>query len=130
MNRLLASRSFYRVGFVLYALLLFILTHWPRLNVPGPEAGSDKLAHFLAFFLWTALAIAAGLFGRWNSRRNILLATLLAIAYGTIDETSQLIPAFERQFSFLDMAANAAGAALASALAMMVIRPFTDSDDS
>ncbi len=130
MNRLLANRSLWRAGFVLYALLLFILTHWPRLNPPGAEAGSDKLAHFLAFFLWTALAIAAGLFGRWNSRRNILLATLLAIAYGILDETSQIIPAFERQFSFLDMAANAAGTALASALAMMVIRPFTDSDDS
>ena len=126
----LAHRSLWRAAFAIYAVLLFTLTHWPRLAPPGAEAGSDKLAHFLAFFLWTALAIAAGFFGEWRSRRNVLLATALAIAYGTLDETSQLIPAFQRQFSLLDMAANAGGALSASALALMVIRPSTDSNDS
>lgn len=130
MNALLARRALWRAAFGVYAVVLFTLTHWPRLNPPGAQAGSDKLAHFVAFFLWTGLAIAAGLFGPWNARRNVLLATLLALAYGTIDETSQLVPAFDRQFSLFDMAANAAGVLAASALALMVIRPSPDKSGS
>lgn len=119
----LLDLKLWRVAFAIYVLTLLVLTHWPRLNPPGVEAGSDKLAHFLAYALWTGLAIGAGLFGPRTSRRNLLTATAVALVWSALDETSQLIPIFERHFSLLDMAANLAGVAAASALAMMVIRP-------
>jgi len=119
----LLSIRLWRAAFAVYVLALLVLTHWPRLNPPGAQAGSDKVAHFVAYALWTWLAIGAGLFGPRTSRRNLLLAAALAAAWSALDETSQLIPIFDRQFSVLDMAANLGGVLAASALAMMVIRP-------
>ncbi len=113
----------FRAVFFFYALAVLVATHWPRLSVPGAQAGSDKLAHFAAFFLWTLLAFAAGLFAPAFSRRNTLLSVVLALVYGTLDELSQLIPVFGRQFAVADTLANAAGVGAAYALARMVIRP-------
>jgi len=115
-----------RVFFGLYAAAVLVATHWPRLQVPGAQVNSDKLAHFGAFFLWTLLATAAALFGPAPSRRNIRGAALLALAYSLADECSQLVPAFGRQFSLLDAAANAAGVAAAYALARTIARTTSD----
>jgi len=113
----------FRWLFGLYALALVVATHWPRLGVPGAEAGSDKLIHFVAFFLWTALAFAAAIVRPPLSRRSLALTTLLAAGYASIDEAAQLIPALERQFSVWDWFANLGGVGAAYALALIVIRP-------
>jgi VanZ family protein len=112
----------FRTLFALYAAAVLVATHWPRLHVPGAEEGSDKLAHFAAFFLWTLLAFTA-LFPPAFSRRSLNRAALLAGAYAVLDEASQLIPAVERQAGALDGLANVIGVLAAYALAMIVIRP-------
>ena len=113
----------FRWLFGAYALALIIATHWPRLGVPGAAAGSDKVVHFVAFLLWTLLAIAAGLVRPPLSRRSITRTALIAGAYASIDESLQLIPDLERQFSVWDWVANLGGVLAAYALALIVIRP-------
>lgn len=112
----------FRTLFALYAAAVLIATHWPRLHVPGAEAGSDKLAHFAAFFLWTLLAFTA-LFPPAFTRRSLNRSALFAAAYALLDEASQLIPAVGRQASVLDGVANVIGVLAAYTLAMIVIRP-------
>ncbi|MGP1310417.1 MAG: hypothetical protein ACTS27_09495, partial [Phycisphaerales bacterium] len=61
-----------RAGFVVYALTLVTLTHWPRLELPVDVIERpDLVAHLLAFGLLNALLIACGFFGPRLSRRNI-----------------------------------------------------------
>jgi len=118
-----------RAAFFLYAAALLVATHWPRLQVPGAQAQSDKLAHLAAYFIWTLLAVAAGFFGPALSQRNVRYAALLALGYSLADECSQLIPVFGRQFSLLDAAANAGGVAAAYALARTAARTRSDTTD-
>lgn len=115
-------RRAWRLLFAAYAVALVTATHWPRLGVPGGIENSDKVAHFGAFALWTLLATAAGLFGPALTRPNATKTMLLALAYALIDETTQLIPALDRQASLADAAADALGILSAYALARMVIR--------
>lgn len=115
-----------RAVFFLYAAALLVATHWPRLQVPGAQAQSDKLVHLAAYFVWTLLAAAAGFFGPALSARNVRYAALLALAYSLADECSQLIPVFDRQFSLLDAAANAGGVVFAYALARFIARTTSD----
>ncbi len=115
----------FRALFAAYALALVIATHWPRLSVPGAERGSDKVVHFVAFFLWTSAALGAGFFAPALSRRGIARTALLAAAYAILDESLQLIPVLERQASVGDGLVNLGGVATAYALALIVIRPQT-----
>ena len=125
--RLGAHRTTARRAFLLYTAVLLLATHWPRLHVPGAEAvNSDKVFHFGAFGLWTLLAFGAAYFGPALSRRNRLRVLALALGYAAVDETSQLVPAFERQFSVLDLVANLLGVIGAYALATMVARMVPD----
>lgn len=109
-----------RAAFWGYVCLLFLGTHWPRLQAPGPE-GSDKIIHVIAFGLWTALLIGAGFFGPALSLRNIGRAALIAPLYAAVDESSQAIPALHRTAAWDDYAANLTGIALAC-LATLVVR--------
>lgn len=116
----------FRALFAVYALALVVATHWPRLTVPGAARGSDKVLHFVAFFLWASSAYAAGFFGPALSRRSVARTTLLAAGYGLLDESLQLIPALERQASVGDGIVNLGGVAAAYALALILIRPKSD----
>ena len=114
-----------RVAFVIYALTLVTLTHWPRLELPTDIIERpDLVAHLGAFGLFTLLLIAASFFGPSLSRRNILRSALIAAIYAPVDELTQSLPGVNRTTSALDLLANLTGVALATlaALALAKIR--------
>ena len=95
----------------IYWTTLAIFTHWPRLNLGTPdpwESGlpTDKLLHFGAFGLLSALLISAKPAGRKASPFfNVLLAFLIATVYAYVDEFSQVWFA-GREASWADFFAN------------------------
>lgn len=111
MNR----RRMMRGAFAGYAVLLFIGTHWPNLQVRGPVERSDLWVHLIVFGGWAALCASCGFFGRPLSPRNLTLTWLLAVGYACIDEGLQAIPALGRTCAWDDLASNALGISLAIA---------------
>jgi hypothetical protein len=107
-----------RLIFWLYAAILFTATHWPRLEMPGPE-GSDKVIHIGAFGMWMLLAATQGWFGAPVSDRNLLRTMLVAAAYAGTDEGLQAIPFVHRTCALDDYAANAIGIMLATLTLLM-----------
>jgi hypothetical protein len=108
--------SLVRATFFLYALVLFIGTHWPALKINAPGR-PDLLVHAAIFSLWTLLLIACGFFGPVLSRRNILTALPVAIVYAAIDESLQAIPWIRRTAALDDYLMNVTGIVAAAALA-------------
>jgi len=109
--------------FVGYALLLFTLTHWPRLAVPmGPVPRADLLQHLVAFGGWSVLFTACGFFGRWNSGRNIARSAAVGVVYACIDEGLQAVPVINRVFGWDDMLFNVMGIVAGSALVHLIGR--------
>lgn len=123
----LASRSVRRRIFWVYAITLFTLTHWPRLEVkvPGVER-PDLLAHLAVFGLWYLLFFAAAYFGPLggSAARTIAAPWAIAVVYACVDEALQLIPALGRHAAWDDLAANLAGLTLAAAACLMWSRRF------
>jgi len=119
-----------RIAFWVYVPVLFGATHWPSLQIGGP-VGTDKSIHIFAFGLWTALLIAAGLFGPPLSWRNILAACIIAPMYAAIDETTQAIPFLHRSAEFADWFANLKGIATAciGAIALAAVRAHRSTPD-
>ena len=111
-------RRLARTTFWCYAGLLFTATHWPRLELPGPE-GSDKVIHIGAFGTWMLLATACGWFDEPLTDRNILRTLLVAAAYAGADESLQAIPFEHRTAALDDYGANVIGITLAG-LALIV----------
>ena len=109
-----------RLAFWGYAVALFALTHWPKLQLPGPH-NTDKVVHVAVFGMWTALLIAAGFFGRILARRNLATCLVIAPVYAAIDEALQAIPVLHRSAEFADYYANLGGIALAGLAAAAVI---------
>lgn len=112
-----------RLAFWGYAAILFTMTHWPKLQLPGPR-NTDKFVHVAAFGIWTTLLIGAGLFGSALTWRNLAWCLLIAPVYAAIDESSQAIPFIHRSAEFADYYANLGGIALAGvvASAAMILR--------
>lgn len=109
-----------RLAFAAYAVVLFIGTHWPRLNIQGPVPRSDLWVHLGAFGTWCTLVTLCGFFGPRFSRRNLVLSWTLALGYACIDEGLQGIPALGRTCAWDDLACNALGITIAStALALI-----------
>lgn len=107
--------------FLAYVLVLLLMTHWPRLEIPADEIPRpDLLVHVTAFALWTFLCARAAWFGPAGSARNLALAGLVALAYAAIDESSQAIPFVQRHCSWDDFAANTIGVGAGLALATLV----------
>lgn len=98
-----------------YWLSLFLVTHLPRLRIPGDIPQSDKLAHFaayalLAFLLWRfAETYSRPLSASFAPRALVILA-----AYAALDEWLQA--RVGRSADPLDWAADAAGAAATLAI--------------
>ncbi len=116
-------RRLCRFGFVAYAIVLFVATHKPGVQVNVvPGIRLDLLIHMAAFGVWTILL---GLTG-WlpDLRRAAGLAALMAVGvgYAVIDESSQALPIFDRVFDPADMLANALGAAFAALALFSVVR--------
>jgi hypothetical protein len=117
-----------RSAFWCFALLVFVSTHWPNLNVSSERIPRVDLAiHSPTFGMWALLLIGAGYFARgargpiaesrglrgWlaivMTPRNVLRSGFVAIAYAIFDESTQAIPGLGRTAAWDDLAANAAG---------------------
>jgi VanZ family protein len=90
-----------------YWVLLFVATHYPRVQIPGEIPSSDKLAHFGAFgllaFLFWRFARARGQL----TKRFVWIAGAVLIAYAALDEYLQQF--FGRYTDLNDFIANTAG---------------------
>ncbi|HEX8877320.1 MAG TPA: VanZ family protein [Phycisphaerales bacterium] len=119
-----------RLAFAAYAVLLFLGTHWPQLNIQGPVPRSDLWVHLVAFGTWSALVTLCGFFGPRLSARNLLLSWILALGYACLDEGLQGIPALGRTCAWDDLAMNACGITLASLALAALARTRTPRPDA
>lgn len=107
-------------AFIVYALVLVTLTHWPRLELGTAVPRPDIYAHIAAFGLWTALLMATGWLGRPLSARSILLSTIAGVCMGAVDEASQGLPGINRTVDSTDLVANTGGVLLAALIASVI----------
>ena len=107
---------------MVYAALTATATHWPKLELPLPSMRPDILIHMFVFGLWTLACVFAAFFGPALSRRNILLAGLVSLAYSAVDELTQGIPGINRVVGLDDALANAAGVFVAVIACVYVAR--------
>jgi VanZ family protein len=90
----------WQLALVIYWILLFIATHYPRVVIPGELPHSDKLVHFgafggLALLFWFAV------------RPRVLVAAAILIPYAAFDEWLQQ---FVGRFTdLMDFVANTIG---------------------
>ncbi len=98
----------WRTAFWSFAVLLFTLTHWPKLRVPGPE-GTDIVAHMTFFGTWTVLFGLAAWIPERFSGRSLALGFLAGVVYAAFDEGLQAIPALGRTCAWDDYGANVLG---------------------
>ncbi len=101
-----------------YWLAMFVGTHIPNPEaIIGPEV-SDKLLHFVAYFV--LMGLFAGrerlLGARWPAGRTLGRWLLLLTAYAAIDELLQAVPGINRHADLYDALADMAGAFVASIL--------------
>lgn len=104
-----------------YAGFLFMMTHWPALQLPGPGR-PDLVAHLLIFGMWNALLIACGRFGPRLSITNIAICTMIACVYAGFDESLQLVPFINRVAALDDFGANIAGIQTVGVIAVILGR--------
>lgn len=113
-------RSLRLGAFILFALVLFTLTHWPKLRVEGSIPRPDLVAHLVAFGLWAFLLNLSGLMGEPGRAPTAVRAFLVGLVYAAFDELTQMIPGLGRFAGWDDYFANAVGLALGCVLAMGV----------
>lgn len=112
-----------RLGLAIFAIALFLGTHWPSPTPTGRALPvSDKVIHAAGYFIGAVLLLACRFFGPAGSVRNVLWCAGLALAFAGVDEATQAIPALSRTASWGDLAADTAGVALAAALAVVLGR--------
>ncbi|MFM9958887.1 MAG: VanZ family protein [Phycisphaerales bacterium] len=123
LSRVVSSRPA-RVVFALYAVALFIGTHWPQLAIP--MAGRpDLVVHLTIFSIWTVLLFVSGLLGDPRSWRAVALVQVVAAAYACVDEGLQAVPFIRRWFAWDDMMFNTLGVLLGT-LINISLRRFLD----
>lgn len=98
----------WRTAFWCFAALLFTMTHWPKLKVPGPE-GTDIVAHMVSFGTWTVLFGLAAWFPPRFSMRSLVLGLVVGVLYAAVDEGLQAIPALGRTCAWDDYGADVLG---------------------
>lgn len=119
--RWLPPRQLRRAAFWCYAVLLFVATHWPRLELPHVVIErTDIVVHMGAFGLWTLLLIASEYTGLWLSRTSIGRAWLIGIVYCAFDEATQAIPFIRRTAAWDDWAADVGGVTAAVVIALLL----------
>lgn len=118
---LLRHQRILRIGFWIYAILLFTATHWPalELNVPMVER-PDLIIHFGCFGGWYIAFWLAAWIGPPLRVRSIGLAILAAILYAGFDEGLQAIPFVRRHCAWDDFLANCGGVLLAALFALAI----------
>lgn len=125
------SRGVARIFFAGFALLLFTMTHWPALKVPGTVPRGDLYIHATAFFTWTSLLLASRFFApSIFAPRNVWLCLAIGITYAGFDELTQMIPILNRTAAWDDFGADCAGVLLASFCALFLSRRKASRTDS
>ncbi len=116
-----APRGARRV-FWTYALLLFIGTHLPKLDirVPGVER-PDLIMHVLVFGAWFGLFWITGYAGSIWHRRSAVVSGFVACGYAAMDERLQALPFINRTCAWDDLEANWLGISLAMLTALVLI---------
>jgi VanZ family protein len=105
---------------VFYAVAIFGLSSIEYIPDVGQPENSDKVAHFLLYYFFTA-SIYWALTPRLTRPRAALAAAIIAAAYGATDEFHQwFVPG--REMSIYDWVADAAGAFVWSALMWIASR--------
>lgn len=101
--RLRRIRRPWRAACVLWAIGLFISTHWPALQLPAKSPASDKELHAAAFGVLTLLL--------WHARwiNWLWLTGVIALGWSIFDEWSQGLPGLNRWVTLEDAIANASG---------------------
>lgn len=109
----------YRFSLVAALALIFALAI-TRISIPLVQNANDKLAHLLAFF---ALALLADF--SWPANPFNAPKILLLFCYGVVIEITQYFLSY-RDFSLLDLGADAAGLFLYSTIVPLLrnLSPF------
>lgn len=94
-------------------IVVFVLTHWPRLELPLVLEGSDKIIHMTVF----GLLCAPIWWARWFKTPWELLAA--AMAWAAFDEWTQSIPFIHRSATKEDFLANACGVVAGASVAFL-----------
>ncbi|MBK6915336.1 MAG: VanZ family protein [Ignavibacteriales bacterium] len=87
------SKSLVYISLIIYWIILISATSIPADSVPTTGV-SDKIEHFLAYFILTILLASTLIMQNKfsNLKKHYLLSTLIiGIVYGAIDELHQLI---------------------------------------
>jgi VanZ family protein len=102
-------------------MAMFVGTHIPNPEaIIGPEV-SDKLLHFLAYFVLMALLATRErlLVSRWPTFRRMTTCLLVVSGYAIADELLQAVPGINRHADVQDALADVAGAATAAAMVLV-----------
>ena len=119
---MITSRRFFLLFTISWAILIYLLSNQPGLDIPPLFAGQDKIFHaivfgLLGFFLLGTRKPAT----RGYSDRDIIFTVLLVMLYGISDEVHQLfVPG--RSADFLDVVADTAGGMLGVAALQILTR--------
>ena len=109
---------------IIYWVVLFILTSTPMDEIPRLFNAQDKFEHFLGYFVLSVLLCLTLHFQRKNiklSNHAFLIALLLVLFYGAIDEVHQfLIPG--RTPDITDWIADSLGAGCGILLCRWMIK--------
>ncbi|MDO9577056.1 MAG: VanZ family protein [Candidatus Cloacimonadales bacterium] len=108
--KLTANRRLYRILFILWSILLFTLTSYPKLSSPPIGITSfDKFAHFFFYFVFALFFVKMHdpLALKSTLNKTLIIALVVPLA----DELHQ-IPIPGRDFSIWDIAADLLGISL------------------
>jgi VanZ family protein len=111
-----------RGAFLTFAVVLFIATHWPQLQIDGPVPRTDLWLHVGAFATWTLLFGFGEFIGPWRHPATPLRLMACGLVYAGVDEGLQAIPVLGRFATFEDYLANAVGVLLATVTLTVLAR--------
>jgi VanZ family protein len=101
-------RRWIRIALPLYALALVAATHYPHVTIPGEIPDSDKIVHFVAYFVLAILVwqwLEAG--AKPLSAATVWITAVALMGIGAVDEYTQQFVG--RTTDVVDWVADAAG---------------------
>ncbi len=105
---------------LLWAVVIFALSHAPQPGGSLPSPGLDKAAHSVLFAVLAPLVFRALLQGKAPTVQSAAQAILLSAIYGALDEVHQrFVPT--RQCSLTDWLADVAGT-IAGVLVLVLLQ--------
>jgi len=121
----MTSPAMQRMGLLLtlgWAAVIYYLSDQPGLDIPALFPQQDKVAHLVTYAILGALGMASRpLQSRLQQRRELYRVTLLAGAYGLLDEIHQyFVPG--RHCDPLDALTDIIGALLGASAMLWLVR--------